>query len=107
MPTLTPQTTPTDRHIWQSHGASGYGTLYWDSRTGRVRLPLLVKSFTAVAAVELQRRHTRRAADEDVAERLAALEGGELALEEPGFLMRWNSPTCPCVPFAIAIYIYM
>ena len=23
MPTLTPQTTPTDRHIWQSHGASG------------------------------------------------------------------------------------
>ena len=23
MPTLTPQTTPTDRHIWQSHGVSG------------------------------------------------------------------------------------
>ena len=24
MPTLTPQTTPTDRHIWQSHGVFGY-----------------------------------------------------------------------------------
>ena len=24
MPTLTPKTTPTDRHIWQSHGVSGY-----------------------------------------------------------------------------------
>ena len=24
MPTLTPNTTPTDRHIWQSHGVSGY-----------------------------------------------------------------------------------
>ena len=23
LPTLTPQTTPTDRHIWQSHGVSG------------------------------------------------------------------------------------
>ena len=23
MPTLTPKTTPTDRHIWQSHGVSG------------------------------------------------------------------------------------
>ena len=23
MATLTPQTTPTDRHIWQSHGESG------------------------------------------------------------------------------------
>ena len=24
MPTLTPQTTPIDRHIWQSQGAFGY-----------------------------------------------------------------------------------
>ena len=25
MPTLGPQTTPTDRHLWQSHGVSGIG----------------------------------------------------------------------------------
>ena len=27
MPTLTPKTTPTDRHIWQSHGVSGIETI--------------------------------------------------------------------------------
>ena len=35
MPTLTPKTAPTDRHIWQSHGVSGIG--FVQGRWGRLR----------------------------------------------------------------------
>ena len=36
MPTLTPKTTPTDRHIWQSRGVSGHGTT-WHLSTASVQ----------------------------------------------------------------------
>ena len=55
MPTLTPQTHPTDRHIWQSHGVSGIYKLIVQRIVG-----VTVRSFELTGMSRLKRWPHRR-----------------------------------------------